>query len=212
MRLPLLAAKALRTYFDEVHHWAFTKDLSDAQSASAAVRNLTIKVGAVVGGKSALLLEGQGYVQLPNITLGDAWSYSAWVNVTNFNDHIHLLSSQPNNSPQRFIKIAGKNAPTQGFPYLVEVATGETIRGLGKAIVPGVWTLVTVTYSKSGGLRFFLNDVLTGSSAPVLEPNPNPTWLLGSDGNEKSFAAYRNVRIWNKAISVDTIRQIQNLG
>ncbi len=210
MRLALMAAKALRTYFDEVHHWALTKDLSDSQNGGAAVRNGTATIG-VTGGKPSILLAGAGWLSLPNIQLGDNWSYSAWVNVTSYDQHVHLLSTQPNDNPFRFLKIAGQGVSTQGNPYLAD-GTAGTQRGLAKKVPTGVWSLVTVTFEKGVGIKFYLGDELIGSSAFGLLALPNKTFFLGSDGSEKSFAAYRNVRIWNKAISVGTIRQILNLG
>ncbi len=163
-------------------------------------------------GKPCLLLPGDSYLDIPSFTFGTKWSLSLWFSPLDYKNYAHLFSSSPNNANNgMYYKIAGQADPNvPGRSYFYTPENGKSIIA-DRQVVIGEWNLMTITYD-AGVLKLYQGDVQVATFTKTFSIIAS-IFKIGSNGsNEFSRGYQRDVRFWDKAIDIVTIRQILAQG
>lgn len=186
---------------------------------------------AGIGGATTLVSNGK-YGQAFKFLDGDYLSASSsaslkpnyitigmWVNISDPVAYKYLLCKQYNStwpSPPSYYSyclITGAS----GLDPIFQFAVATSSQGVYSAVqmTPGEWHYITATYDGSVG-KIYIDGVLTGSNAVsgVIDPGDGAQNLnIGStlQGAGSTHAIIDEVRIWNRALSADEIRQEMKL-
>lgn len=210
-RLLAAAQTRLRKSFPSglKYWWKLQTDYADSVGGKNGTPSGSLSFATHLGRKALRLVPNGGWVTIPNLTFGNQpWTLSLWYAPVDMSVYHHLLSSEDHAT--LLFKIARSDDPNAGKSYVYAASALPAGSKFSSIVVPsGVWTLITYVYDGST-LKFYFNNVLRGSS-PVTMNVPARNFRIGyGNAGEYSKGYQSDVRIFDRALTVQEIEQIMN--
>lgn len=201
----------LGALFGEAHWWPLTADATDVVGNLKVTQQAGTMKYQSFGNKMCINFPGSAWFEIPAFDFGSKWSLSTWYAPIDFTNYTHLFGSA-DNLQANGIKFKLGSAPDPlGMPYLYAQNIGRSQVGASR-LKAGVWSLVTLTY-EAGVLKLYVNDVLDTAFNVTVQVAKSPFRVGGGiETNQFSKGYQRDIRVWDKAIDLNTIKQIVARG
>lgn len=205
----LLPAAGIRSKFPAglKNWWKLQTDYEDHEGDKNGVPTGTLSFVTFLGRKALRLILGGGYVTLPSLSFGNApWTLSLWYSPVDLAQYHHLLTSEDHGA--LLFKIARSDDPVAGKVYVYAGTFNPAGSKYATDNIPvGTWTLLTFTFDGST-LNIYYNDVLKRSVAVTMNV-PTRNFRIGyGNAGEYSKGYQSDVRIFDRALSLEEIRQV----
>lgn len=209
--LPAAGVFSKRNQTGLKHWWKLATDVKDftgtldgAQSGAA--------VFTTFAGKKCVSFTSGGFVELPDMTFdANPWTVSMWYSPQSLVNYGPLFASAENNA-LFLLKISPLNEPSApGKMYFN--ASGSVPAGSkfsSQALTIGIWSLLTFVYD-GARLKMYIGNTQVGDFAVTYNPVTS-RMRLGTNAGEIARGYQRDVRVFNKAISVQEIADLVALG
>lgn len=216
MRLSALPAarfinQRVAALFGETHFWPLTANATDMVGGLKVSDQAGSLSYTTFNNKPCLYLPRNGWFEIPAFDFGAKWSLSTWYAPIDFNTYHHLFATANAQLKDAIMLKLGALSDPNGMPYLFTQTVGASQVGKARLAVKR-WTLVTVTY-EAGVLKLYVDDVLDSTFNVVIRVANSPFRVGGGvEINQSSFGYQRDIRVWDKAIDLNTIKQIVARG
>lgn len=216
MRLSALPAgqflnKRLAALFGETHWWPLTENATDMVGGLKVSAQAGALAYTTFNSKQCINFPRNAWFEIPAFSFGDKWSLSTWYSAIDYQTYHHLFATADALANDAIMMKLGALSDPQGMPYLFSQTAGKS--QVGKARLPrNQWTLVTFTY-EAGVLKLYVNDVLDTTFNVIVRVAKAPFRVGGGvETNQSSYGYQRDIRVWDRAIDLNTIKQIVAKG
>lgn len=201
----------LGALFGEAHWWPLTADATDVVGNLKVSQQAGVMSYQSFGNKPCIKFPGSAWFEIPAFDFGTKWSLSTWYAPIDFANYTHLFCSAADLQVDGIKFKLGAQTDPEGMPYLFVQNAGRSQVGASR-VKAGVWSLITVTY-EAGVLKLYVNDVLDTTFNVTIRVAKAPFRVGGGvETNQFSKGYQRDIRVWDKAIDLNTIKQIVARG
>lgn len=214
MQISILPAAGVLSKRDKSglkHWWKLGTDAKDSTGKLDGLRSGGAAF-TTFAGKQCVSFAAGGYVELPAMTFGATpWTISTWYSAQDLANYGPLFAAANSNSlfQLKISPISEPSAPGRMYFYAASsIPAGSKFSS--QSLTTGSWKLLTFTYD-GARLKMFIGNTQVGDHAVTYTPVTS-AMRLGSNAAEVAHGYQRDVRVYDKALSVQEIADLVALG